>query len=708
MTDIETPPQRKPAKTVEVDWWEHPPVWVTFNVAFCLAWATWAAHKLDVPPMVALVAGAIGLLGAVAAAMIAEKDGNVIWWRVACWALPSVWATAAIEWSPWQPYVLGTGLALAVVLGLVAYSIRHQQKTDEEKAAEKAAKGTGLTSQELAVAPADAVWNASDPSKTSREALAGNWEPRIRRVTGIKGAHVIDVGMWSQGTGYTLRVKLPRGGASWKDLADYAEGLAEDAELPVDCGITVKGGPRRGLADMQVTHVNKMAETHLAPADYSPTSIYHPARVGILPDGAFLKVALKWVWMALTGQTDSGKSSMLHLLNLYLFRCTDTVVWHIDVGGGGGISRPWAAPWFEERATHPNVDWVAATNAEAELMCRAAVAIIQGRKRHYRDRLDNGKLVCTPEVPHIVIVSDETANLPERVKELLTEACQTGRAAGVRGITCALRAVADDLPRDIRQHSRARIGMRVSDADEIRYLFDSAGKVDPELAPHQGSGWVEHQDEDGDGKPVGKKYLTPFKAFFLPDARIDEAASAVAPLRPALDPASAALADKVTAGGRAYTDRWERTLGDLFVVDDPAEETPADPERARRIAEAEARQEQEYQTGATVDERMSELARLKDEILADTEGVDDVDLGAFTGIVDNLGDVLAAVDTAGPEGIGPAEILRRVNAPRDAQHQITGKTVQRQLNELLKSNAVTRLDRGVYVSALHQGGTDGH
>lgn len=692
------------------NWSASPPGWSVANLTLLLVWTTWAGHRLDLPPAAALIVGGIGAAAAVGAVLIAEQGLALILWRLACWILPALWATAALHWSPFQPYVLGVGIGLALAAYLIAAAIHRARRTAEQAALAKAGRGVGLTAEMLQLASADQIWKAEDPAKTDEVALAANWRMRIRRVCSIKGAEVVGVGLWSQGTGYTLTLRLPLGGFSWRDLADYADRLAEDARLPADCGITIKGTKRRGIAEMLVVHRNVMSETHLAPRDYSPASIYDKAPIGFLPDGIIIKLALKWVWMCLIGQTDSGKSSMLHLVNTYLVRCVDALVWHIDIGGGGGISRPWVAPWHEGRAARPAVDWAATTVEEAELMCRAAIAIIEGRKRHYADQLDNGKVRCSPEVPHIVVVSDETANLPERIKGLLTQANQTGRAAGVRGITCALRGTADDLPTAIRKHSRVRIGMRVSDADEIRYLFDRPGKVDPALADDQGSGWIEHQEEDTDGKSIGQKYLTPFKAFFMPDTQIDEAAIAVAPLRPDLDAPSVALADSVSRSVRAYSDRWERTIPQLFVVDQaPAvAPVPVDPQRAAKIAAAEADQQRRHAEGGSIDERLARLNELGAQIAhgAPSDGVAGVDPGTVAELTeglpsDNLLAVLGVVDRAGSEGIGPADILSAVNGARDEDDHITDKTIQRKLTELVERGFVIKPDRGVYISAIH-------
>jgi S-DNA-T family DNA segregation ATPase FtsK/SpoIIIE len=699
------------------NWRSHPPALTTINIALGLFTATWIGHDLGIPSTVALIGGAIGALGALTAAVLDDRPGALIAWRIACWALPSVWATAALAWSPWHPVVFVAALGAGTGFGVIAQAIHTARRTAEEAALAKAARGTGLSGTALTTAPADEVWRSDKPEATNVEALAANWTARIKRVAHTK-VIVTAVGMWAQGAGYTLRLKLPLGGTSWRDLANFAEALAEDAQLPADCGITVKGGGRRGTAEMKVTHRNMLKEMHPAPADYSPTSIYQAAVLGILPDGALFKVVFKWIWFVITGQTDSGKTSLLHLINLYLFRCVDAIVWHIDVGGGGGISRPWVTPWHEGRAPHPNVDWVATTIEEVELMLSAAIKITEGRKRIYPDRLEGGKLVCSAEVPHIEIISDETATLPERLKDMIIAVNQTSRAAGIRGGTSALRPTADDLPTAIKKHSRLRIGMRVSDRDEIGYLFDNAGKVDPELAKWQGSGWVEQQDEDETGEPVGPKYVTPAKMRYLDDAQIDEAAVAVAHLRPDLDAPSVTLADSAVPGIRAYTDRWTRTLPHLFVIGDEPEADPrhSDPDRAARIAAAEARQEELHRTGGTITERLNRIDELKEQILSEpgpspAQGVDPETVAELTeGLPDdNLVAVFTIVDRAGATGIGPADILRSINAARATDKQITVKTVQRKLDELVSTKVVVKTGRGVYVAAARtdqEGPTD--
>lgn len=83
-------------------------------------------------------------------------------------------------------------------------------------------------------------------------------------------------------------------------------------------------------------------------------------------------------------------SSELSLLTAQLSACDDTLIWFIDLKGGGT-----AAPW------RPCIDWLATTHDEAELMLSAAKRIIAARSALTDDHIPS------PEDPAIIIVIDE-------------------------------------------------------------------------------------------------------------------------------------------------------------------------------------------------------------------------------------------------------------------------------------------------------------
>src|SRR5690606_17351 len=199
---------------------------------------------------------------------------------------------------------------------------------------------------------------------------------------------------------------------------------------------------------------------------------------------------------------------------------------------------------------------------------------------------DEDKLPVGPDVPQIIIVVDEFADLPDDVKAGLETVSNTGRGAGVRLVSSVLRANSQYIPRSMIVQARERVGMRVSDEAELQYLFDatwSRGRFDPGAMPYQGCGLV-----SSNAAPP-----QPFKAWRLKPARIDQVAVEVAGLRPELDEVSAGLADTVVRRRRdggtqtvsgVYTGRWERTLPLMFPDAGPAAE-PAPVVAAERAEE---------------------------------------------------------------------------------------------------------------------------
>src|SRR5690606_34580655 len=89
-------------------------------------------------------------------------------------------------------------------------------------------------------------------------------------------------------------------------------------------------------------------------------------------------------------------------------------------------------PWLDGQAERPAIDWVATDEAEATRMLDFAVAAIQ-RKVAYADlmeQVDDDKVPSSAEIPHIIVISDETADLPAAVKQRLVELSnQIGRAS---------------------------------------------------------------------------------------------------------------------------------------------------------------------------------------------------------------------------------------------------------------------------------------
>jgi len=484
---------------------------------------------LELPPLYAAAGAAVG---AVAHAVTAAGTGRAgVLARVAGWVSGGGWMVWALETSPWNPLCMATAAALGVAGGVTASVLR--------------ATDTRTTQVRAGVAKV-----------VARQRTADEWEDRIARVCGITGVTTAGVQAWEEGTGFTLDLNLPAGGHTWRDLVKHQAGLASDADLPNGCGVEVLQGSSRRAALVRVSTVDAYQLDRAYPEDWSPLSILNPVPLGLHRDSSVAGLFLREDTCLLTGQKGGGKTNELQVINAGLVRCVDNLVWHIDLNGGG-MALPWIQPWHErgpdDGVPVPAVDWVASTAAEATRMCDAALRIAKGRKVAYQAlcrQAGTDKLPVSPQVPQITIVADECAEIMgdgtkyPKLRDKLEEIQRIARAMAVNLVFCGLSATTDVIGSTaVRKQSRARISMRVSDAEELNYLFGWNCKALPEDMPYPGCGLYL---QDTTGQPVG------FKGYRLVGQALEAGAVAVAGLRPELDQVSADFA------GTDYATRWDR------------------------------------------------------------------------------------------------------------------------------------------------------
>lgn len=499
-----------------------------------------------------LVAGGLLAMAAMMTAVWQDMTGPAIVYRAVCCLAAGVWSSATLAFSTplsrWPLVTLATGVGLAAVVG------SGLARAERRETARRAGK------------PAP----APEP-ETPRDPLVAEWQARIARVT-RRDVTVSRAEPWDPPTGFTLHVILPADGTTVTDLKAFEAQLASAANLPVGCNVEVlPSGKARRLVRIRVATENAMAQTRYL-ADAEARTIAERLPIGDHADGSAASIHLRFTCCVLVGQTDSGKSNTLNVITHRVAQCTDAVVWAIDVSGQGRFPAPWVRAWAEGRAPLPVIDWAAATEDEARLLVAAAINVINGRSAAYRQLMfeaNEDKIPVSPQLPQIIILVDEFADLPRDIKDALETISNTGRGAAVRVVSCVLRAIGQDISRAMIVQARERIAMRMSDEGEAQYLFDSTwgrGRFDPNSMPYQGSGLLM---TDG-GAPL------PFRARRLDPKRIDTASVELARLRTRLDDVSAQLADTITQQVQTrtgwepqeitgvYGRRWERMLPVMF------------------------------------------------------------------------------------------------------------------------------------------------
>ncbi|MFD7653989.1 hypothetical protein ACFV4N_08420 [Actinosynnema sp. NPDC059797] len=514
-----------------LDWTgKHNVVTGTVNTTGGVLATSMVGSLLEVPPEWALGAAAVGAVAhAVAAAGRGTTRAGVLA-RAAGWAAGGGWMVWALETSPWSVGSISSLAVLGVTGGVTATLLRATVVKREE------------VKREVVFA-------------RQRARTAGEWEVRIERVCGIKDVQIMGVAKWEQGTGYTLDINLPPGGCSWKDLAKHQAQLAADADLPNGCTVEAMPGASRRAALLRVATRDAWEEVIPYPEDWSPLSILNPIPIGEHRDASVASLELRSDTVLLTGQKGGGKTNELQVLNAGLVRCVDNLVWHIDLNGGG-MALPWVRPWLTDdtdQVPAPAVDWVASTAKEAKKMTEAALRIAKGRKVEYQqlcEQAGTDKLPVSPEIPQITIVVDECAEIMgdgtkyPKLRADLEEIQRIARAMGVNLVFCGLSATTDVIGSTaVRKQARARVSMRVSDAEELNYLFGWNCKADPQDMPYEGCGLYL---QDTSGQPKG------FKGYRLVGTALATGARVVSGLRPALDPVSTRLA------GEDYATRWDR------------------------------------------------------------------------------------------------------------------------------------------------------
>jgi hypothetical protein len=363
-------------------------------------------------------------------------------------------------------------------------------------------------------------------AKVRVERLLAAW-PDIAQAVGLAGSRVMSavVDVW----GWRAQFGLARG----QTITDVI------ARLPaIESGL----GTFRGAARVYPTPDDLANRFELRVLDKDPhadaitwpgpsvASITEPIDLGPFEDAMPATVLLLRRHALFGGATGSGKSGGLNVLMGNLTACSDVIIWAIDLKRGMELG-PWATC----------IDRLATTPAEARALLADAVAILEARAAHLAA---SGQRVWepSPEMPALVIIADEYAELVESAAEATGDADSIAR----RG-----RAVAVTLIAATQRPTQKAMGQGALRSQmDVRICFRVRERRDVDLILGQGmlaAGWQAHQlNAPGKFLISAPEHDTPrrARAYLLTDHAVAETASQHASLRPELDEVSMCALDE--------------------------------------------------------------------------------------------------------------------------------------------------------------------
>lgn len=661
---------------------------------------------------------AAGLVAATAAVMLTLIQegirGGRGWGRVLTHRVVTMLTAAG--WATWADLAGWTGpVILSACIGVVALSalgLECQTPAPEKRAGtlDPVVEGERDISPRT---PAGPSFQTVIRSVTKMPAVVTSWEPWDDPLDGLR-----------------LFVSLPADqGMTTADLAPKAGNIGAGARLPRGCNVRVLDSDRQGVVIVDVMLRNCLtddSDAYVEPT--TPASINDEFPILTTPRGELLSICLRIFSMIIGGTTGSGKTTVLHRIIMWLARCTDALIWVVDLNGGG-LADPWISPWLEGRASRPVVDWVADSEEEAAVMAAVARAVAVDRKSNpeakRRKRAANDTVLPVDGgMPAVVLITDEGGEVRQAVSLFgqlaghgITRLAQIGRAEGIRTIMSVLRGTADLADKAQRVVSALRLCLRMDEHDEyVHVLGTNPGKV--ELEGAVGAGFLRTATIT---RPVLGRTVN------VDLAGIDRHAVSCADLRPELDEyglrAAARVTPKDVLGGRqparehlvhpamrdasighAYLGRWNRYRAKLAAAagdepeqtdDNTATAAPAgtgssflDSWGAQVLgpgaaATAPDPQPQQPAAAGNVIQLFGRQPRETPPQAAPTAREQ----------------IITLVRSAGPAGISSSDIERRVNAARSRVMDL--------IKELRERGEIVRKENGLYVLARSSQGTVG-
>jgi hypothetical protein len=345
--------------------------------------------------------------------------------------------------------------------------------------------------------------------------------PDIAKSVGLAGSQVMSavVDIW----GWRARFRLARG----QTISDVI------ARIPaIESGL----GTFRGAVRVYPTPDDKANRCEIRVLDIDPhagaipwagpsaASINEPIDLGPFEDASPCKVLFVRQHGIFGGTTGSGKSGGLNVLMGNLAACGDVVIWAIDLKRGMELG-PWQSC----------IGRLATTPEQAITLLRDAVTILEARAELLAA---TGKRVWepSPQMPAIVIVIDEYAELTDEAPEAMPYAdsiARLGRALAVTVIAATQRPTQKAMGQGaVRSQMDIRICFRVRERKDVDLVLGQ-GML--------GGGW-DAQNLNAPGKFLvsAPGHTTPkrARAYLVTDEAVTETAARYAGTRPGLDAVS--------------------------------------------------------------------------------------------------------------------------------------------------------------------------
>ena len=449
----------------------------------------WIIHAAGAPAWLTGVIAAVAAAAALIPVLAHTGPGAAAGYTLACALAAGGWLIYAAAISP-RTWVAITAIAvLAPALGLLYPAVRRHQRYLAEEALKRA-------------------------EEERRKADARKWPDLLDRL-GHPG--ISYRGQTQTRSGQTVRLGLPPNGkVRYGTLAEATERIEIAARLRRGA-VRVERGGRADEVLLHVAERDVLAETIPLPDDAGPLTVNQPLPVGLHEDGTVCTVTLREVAALIVGLRGSGKSNLINVLIAQLSRCTDTVIFMIDLKGGR-TALPWLRPWLEGRAARPVIDWVATTQGRSRADApRRAARYRRACPFGRRGREDHA---LAPSLPAVILIVEEVAVIfgmnsgPRSSLEgttnatlagLGTQVTQLGRSEAIDPVLVTQRGAVTMIGSgDLKSQCGLRIGLGVATEADARLVVPDDLHIAADLArlAHPGSGIVQSRD----GRPVPVKF----------------------------------------------------------------------------------------------------------------------------------------------------------------------------------------------------------